>query len=376
MTNIAFVALCVVLYTYLGYPMLVAALARLRRWRPVPQPSYTPSVSVCMAVHNGAKYVERKLESLQALDYPRDHIEFLVFCDGCTDDTAAMVSRLAQDDPRIRLLDSEVRRGKPAALNALHGIATGEVLLMTDVRPPLSHDAVRALVAMLADPSVACVSGNLELRGATGAGAYWTYEKFIRSAEADFGGLVGVSGTLYAIRRADFPKLPEDVILDDMWVPLTSALRTRRRIAFCDRAKAYDDAFEDDREFVRKARTLAGNYQLVARMPHLLVPLASPVWFQLLSHKLLRLLCPWALIALFLVSWSVVMAPGGEDIDDDPPRFFWWVLTLGQTLFYGMALLGQRAGKLAALARTFVVLNLAALVGLWRYARGTQQITW
>ena len=373
MSAVALAALALVLYTYAGYPIAVAVWARIAPRKRLPESgTYEPSVSVCISVYNGAAFVGPKLESLQALDYPRDKLEIIVFSDGSNDSTEALVRDYAKADPRISLLSSQERKGKPAAVNRLREAATGEVLVMTDIRQPLSADSVRELVRPLQDPTIGCVSGLLVLAGNTGAGAYWRYEKAIRGSESRLGWMVGVSGSLYAVRKADLAELPDDVLLDDMFVPLSVAGRSRKSIVLSPRAEAYDDACDDDREFSRKVRTLAGNYQLVAKLPWLLLPGKNPVWFAIVSHKLLRLVCPWALVALFLAS-----APLAFDTNLPPAWLtFFRALFLGQLAFYALAALGPFAGKLGSLARTFVVLNVAALVGLWRFMRGTQAVTW
>lgn len=362
--------LALIVYTYAGYPVLVTLWARAFGRPPVAQNELEPTVSVCVAVHDGARYLRNKLKSIQGLDYPRHKLEILVFSDGSRDGSELIAHSLASEEPRLRVLASDERLGKPSALNALAAAARGEVLLMTDVRQALAPGALRALLAPLADPSVGCVSGNLVLSGATGASAYWRYEKLIRGAEARLGAMVGVSGSIYVIRRSDFRQLPPDVLLDDMFVPLQVAER-RKRIVLSEAAEAYDEAFSDEQEFGRKARTLAGNFQLVALLPWLLLPHRNPVWFQLWSHKLLRLVCPFALLGLLFASnvlaWSDLPAY---------QRSGWQALALGQWLFYGLAALGAHAGKLGALARTFVVLNAAAVAGLWRFLRGTQRVAW
>lgn len=359
--------LALVVYTYLGYPVWVAVWARLFPRQVRPRADFEPSVSVLLAVMNGAEYLPQKLASLRALDYPPELLEILICSDGSTDATQALAARAAAEDPRIRVFENPRRLGKPSALNRLREAARNEVLLLTDVRQPISPNAVRALVAPLADPSVGCVSGNLVLDGASGAGAYWRYERFIRGSEGRLGRMVGVSGALYAVRRADFPSLPPEVILDDVYVPLSIALRDKS-VIFVDSAQAFDRALDDEHEFARKVRTLAGNYQLVALMPRLLAPTAPP-WFSLLSHKLLRLVCPWALGLLLVVSLLLALGPS-------PAQVFWRAMALGQLGFYLLAALGARAGRLGSLARTFVVLNAAAVVGLWRFARGRQAVTW
>jgi biofilm PGA synthesis N-glycosyltransferase PgaC len=240
------------------------------------------------------------------------------------------------------------------------------------VRRAAAAFALRGLLPPLADLDVGCVSGNLVLSGNTGAGAYWKYEKLIRGSEARLGALVGVSGSLYAVRRAEMPRLPKDVLLDDMFVPLSIALSGKKAVVFSEQARIFDEACEDEREFQRKVRTLAGNYQLVAMMPWLLLPQKNPLWLQMMSHKLLRLACPWALVTLFFASIAL-------SFQSNLPPFalvLWRTAALGQLALYACAAAGARAGRIGALARTFTVLNAAAVAGLFRFVRNSQPVTW
>lgn len=363
--------LCLLGYTYVGYPLLLVLWARLAPHTLVPRKGFEPTVSVCVAVHDGASYLLQKLQSLQELDYPPEKLEFLFYSDGSTDRTEQLARQCALLEPRLRLLVGATRLGKPTALNRLRAAARGEVMLMTDVRQTLAPRALRALLEPLSDPTTGCVSGSLVLSGNTGAGVYWRYEKFIRGCEARLGGMVGVSGSLYAIRRQDFEALPTDVLLDDMFVPLLTVAH-RKRILLSADAEAYDHAYADEQEFTRKVRTLAGNYQLVGKLPWLLVPGKNRVWFQFLSHKLLRLICPFALLGLVACSLSLIWTsrpPGAEGA-------LWQTLAIGQLAFYGLAACGARAGRLGSLARTFVVLNAAAVVALWKFVRRSQQVAW
>jgi len=371
MTGLALALVLLITYTYIGYPVLVAVWARLAPRTVTGRADFEPTVTVCMTVHNGEGFLIRKLRSLQQLDYPPERLEILVYSDGSTDATEQLAREFAATDPRVRLLSSSTRLGKPTGLNRLRTEAKGEVLLMTDVRQPLAPGALRALLFQLAAPEIGCVSGSLVLEGNTGAGAYWRYERLIRSSEARLGNMVGVSGSLYALRRDDFGELPSDVLLDDMFVPLR-IVRSKKRVVLAEEAEAYDDACTDDREFARKVRTLAGNYQLVFKLPWLLVPGHNPVWFQLVSHKLLRLVCPWALLLLLGSSliWNASVELSGYE------AWAWRTLLWGQLLFYGLAALGARAGRIGALARTFVIMNVAAMLGLWRFLRGSQAIAW
>jgi hypothetical protein len=232
---------------------------------------------------------------------------------------------------------------------------------------------LRELVSYFGDPQIGAVSGNLELKGGTGAGFYWKYEKWIRRSEGSFRSMVGVTGALYMVRKRDLVDIPLAMALDDMWVPMRLRLQ-HKRVAFAPEAVAYDQAFEDGREFGRKTRTLAGNYQLFGALPQLLLPFVNPSWFETFSHKILRLVCPWALLALFAFSTVALLQ---TEAATHPWEFrVLMLLSAGQVAFYVLAMAGRSVGPLGNIARTFVVLNVAAMVGLWRHLRQSQKITW
>lgn len=367
---VAVAALAVLLYTFVGYPVLIGVAARLAP-RPLrTRADYRPTVTVCMAAYNAAATLDAKLTSLVDQDYPSDAIDFIVYSDGSTDDTPNIVRSWAGRDSRFRLIEGQKRSGKPTALNQMRLEARGEILVITDSRQPLSKNAVSALVRALSDPRVGCATGNLVLEGSAGSGVYWRYENWIRRQESRFRGMIGMTGPLAALRREDLGPLPPDMILDDVWIPMRLP-RQRRRVYLAEDALAIDKAFGDEREFGRKVRTLAGNYQIFARMPWLLVPVLNRQWFETISHKILRLVCAWALVLLLVAS-----AGGLATTHAGPVRGAWLLLLVGQGAFYGAAVFGPRAGRLAGVARTFVVMHAAALLGLWRFLTGRQRITW
>ena len=377
MIGCAALAVALLAYTYLGYPVAIGILARLFPRKPAvsdEDDAALPTVTVCLPVFNAASYLPAKIESLLAQDYPADRVQILITCDGCTDDSEAVARELAARPAaggRIRVMVAPGRSGKPTALNTMIAEATGDLLLLNDVRQPLAPAAIRALARELSDPAVGVATGNLVLAGGAGSGVYWRYENWIRGQESRFRGVVGMTGPIGMIRRADFVPLPRDIILDDVWIPMQLGM-AGKRVAFVAEAEARDAAFEDEREFKRKARTLAGNYQLFARMPALLIPFANRIWFETFSHKIMRLLAPWILLwlaAVSLLGATSASAPAAT-------VSFMRALLIGQALFYLAAAAGRRAGRLGGLARTFVVLNSAALVGLWRYLTGRQRITW
>ena len=367
----ATVALGFLAYTYFGYPLLLALFARLWPWRPAPVEGWEPMVSVCVSAYNCEAYVDAKLRSLLALDYPANKLEILIYSDGSSDGTDAIVAIWAQKDPRVRPLRGATRTGKPTALNCMRDQSTGEVLLLTDMRQSVDPGALRAMLRLLAAPQVGCVTGNLVLEGGAGSGVYWRYDKWIRKQESRLGSVVGMTGALSILRRIDLGPLPADLILDDVWIPMKLRLRGAR-VLFAEDAIAHDEAFSDEREFGRKVRTLAGNYQLFSRLPLLLLPFVNPSWFETISHKVARLLCPWFLVALLLTCATAAAGVSSDGLE----RQMLAGLLIAQIAFYALAVLGKRAGRVGTLARTFVVLNAAATVGLWSYVVGKQKVTW
>ena len=282
--------------------------------------------------------------------------------------SASALAASPESGGRIRVLSSATRRGKPAALNALVPEARGDLLLLNDARQPLSPGAASALARALSDPAVGCATGTLVLAGGAGSGVYWRYENWIRRQESRFRGVVGMTGAIAMMRRAAFEPLPEAVILDDVWIPARLGLRGQR-VALVAEAEAHDTAFEDDAEFRRKVRTLAGNYQLFALVPALLDPRRNPTWFELVSHKVMRLVAPWLLLVLATTSLA---GAAGAGRTASAMR----LVLAAQAAFYAAAVVGRRAGRLAGVARTFVVLNTAAVVGLFKYVVGRQRVTW
>src|SRR5207248_11746164 len=184
--------------------------------------------------------------------------------------------------------------------------AAGDVLVFADVRQTWAPDALARLLENFADPSVGAATGNLVIERAPGVldgvGLYWCFEKWLRERESRFASMVGATGAISALRRELFRPIPGGTVLDDAYWPLQVALQGFR-VVLDPRAIAHDRLPERTRdEFRRKVRTLSGNFQLVGRLPAALLPWRNPVWLQLVSHKLLRLLVPWLLVPLLVLS--------------------------------------------------------------------------
>ena len=358
-TLVFWASLGMVVYAYAGYPLLVAAWARRQGCNPY-QGREQPPLTVVVTAYNEATRIAARVQDILAQDYPADRLRVLVVSDGSRDGTAHAA---ALGDPRVTVLALAENVGKAAALNAALAQVHTELVAFTDARQRYAVGALAALVAPFSDARIGAVSGELMIatpengRGGHGVGLYWRMEKKLRHNEARLGWLHGVSGAVYALRRELFRPLPAGTVLDDMWVPL-QVLLAGRWVWMARDAIAYDQAsVSASEEFRRKLRTLAGNWQLLARLPVLMHPLRNPVFFAWFSHKFLRLLVPWALLAALAAS---ALAPGT----------FYRIALFAQLLGYGWAIAGLRLPRLAArvpllpAAGTFVMLNFAALLAL------------
>ena len=359
-------------YTYLGYPLWLWIRSRWCR-QPVRSGPYIPFLSIIMIVRNEEKVLPRKLRNLLDLNYPDESLEIVMVSDGSTDSTNQILSEHTAN-PRIRVILNPQQQGKAAGLNAAMSSVRGEIVVFTDARQQIEPDAIRVLVENFADPEIGCASGELMLgdpetgEAEQGMGVYWRIEKAVRELESAVGSVVGATGAIYGVRRKLLVNVPDEAILDDVYIPM-HVVRRGARVIFDPRARAWDSPDQGTaREFTRKVRTLSGNYQLLQLAPWLLTS-ANPLRFQFVSHKVLRLVVPFALLATLLTSFLT-------------PGVFYRGAVILQLAFYTLSFLGLahflRRGPLARVAdaaRTFVLLNTAAAVAFANFAAG-RKVAW
>jgi len=362
----------VVAYAYVGYLGWLWLRSRLRPL-PVRREECFPKVSVVMVVRNEESVLERKLANLASLDYPADKLEIVVVSDGSTDGTTRILTEKNRQDGRFHVIISPEARGKASGLNDALNAVGGEIVVFTDARQEIEAGAIRLLMENFADPTVGCVSGELMLgdphsgETAMGMGLYWRVEKRIRELEAQSGSGVGATGALYAMRRSLVVPIPSETILDDVYLPMNAA-RQGTRVIFEARARAWDTPdLGGTREFSRKVRTLNGNYQLLQLAPWLLTA-KNPIRFEFVSHKLLRLAVPFALVLILVTSCFL-----------DGPVYR--LALLLQLIFYGLSWLAMirmvprgPLARAAEAASTFVILNTAAAVAFANFVAGRKGV--
>ncbi|MHB1225679.1 MAG: glycosyltransferase [Gemmatimonadaceae bacterium] len=292
------------LLIWLGYPALIAALAAARR-RPRPddagQVGPAPTVSAVVASADDAESIRARVANLLDTDYPAHLLEVVVALDGVNG--RATIDDLSFDDPRVRVVVGDQPGGKASTLNAGVRAAGGELLVFSDTHQRFDARSIPVLADALArDSRLGAVSGALAIsdgrRARTPAELYWVMERRLRADEARLHSVVGVTGAVYAMRRALWSPLRAGLILDDLMVPMRLVL-DGHRVGFAADARAVDGrTFTARQEFRRKVRTLTGNVQLCAWLPAVLVPWRNPIWLQFVCHKLLRLLTPYLVLAL------------------------------------------------------------------------------
>lgn len=360
-------ALAAVVYHYVGYPLLLRLAAALGRAPAEPAaPAARPSLSVIIPCYNEAAALPAKLADLRAADYPADKIEIVVVSDGSSDETEA-VARGAEG---VRVVSWPERRGKPAALNAGAEEAKGEVLVFTDANALVPPESLRELVAPFADPCVGAVCGEQVItRGASSERAYWRWEARIKEWEAAVGSAVGADGSLYAVKRGLYKKVPEGrLIMDDFFVSL-QVVAAGYRLAYAPAALAYEEALDDGRaEFKRKARIMAGSVVALAALD---VAIWRRLPWQLFSHKILRWLGP-AFLAVALGASAAATAAGSV---------FGAVLLAAQASFYGAAAVRwlwrrRRAPLLFRAPYSFTLANAALAYGWLQFFFGGKKPAW
>ena len=355
---IFFASVICIFYTYLGYFIYLFVLYKFGKGQKVRKKEIFPTISVVIAVHNEERNIKAKIENLLTQNYPRELYEIIVVSDGSTDKTNEILRNLEKIYSNLKSIIYKYKKTKPYALNLGVREAKGDIIVFADARQKFASDAFKNLVQNFADETVGCVSGELifledsESEVKAEMGAYWKFEKKIRLLESLTGSVVGATGAIYAIRRSLFVPFPEDILLDDVYLPLKIAER-KYRVLFEPKAQAFD-VFSPNfaKEKRRKIRTLLGNWQLVFKEPNLILPNKHPLWFRFVSHKFLRLLVPHFIFVAIISSLMI--------------NYYWFaMLCLLSIVLYFLPSNIPGLGRILSLNRSFVFLNYCALLAFF-----------
>lgn len=341
--------------------------------RPVDKNGHFPTISVIIPAHNEEAVIGEKIKNILALDYPKERLEIIVASDGSTDRTVEITRQFENEE--VRLFVFAKRRGKPAVLNEVVPKAKGQIIVFSDASSFFKADAVKKLASNFEDGEVGCVCGDYKfgyedttLRG-QGEGLFVKYELFLKKKEAQLGSVLGLHGAIYAIRKTLFQRLPAQAINDDYIIPARIVAKGFRSV-FEIEAVAYEkDRPTLENEFLRRARIAAGNWQQLKVLKFLLNPLRGMAFVEFISHKVLRTMTPFLLLAMLIFS---ALSRG----------IFCQFFFAAQLWFYAAAFAGyvleKRKQPLKILSAPFYFCfsNLAVAVGFWRFLTKTQKVRW
>ena len=363
-----------ILYTYLGYPLVVLLLSRLFP-RPIRKDDFSPSVSIIIAAYNEQRDLRAKLDNMLSLDYPKDKLEIVVASDCSTDDTDEIVRSYA--DQGVILHRQEIRQGKTRAQQQAVKISTGEILVFSDATTIFEQDALKKIVRSFADPEIGCVAGQLDYvdRTSTAVGkgcrSYWGYEKFLKKCESQLGSLIGVSGCLYAVRRICQARLANQMI-DDFVIATEIHLQGLRTVYEPEAISTEDTNNKGQDELRMRVRVISQTLRALNRYREVFSLTKHGMFaFQMFSHKVLRYVVSVFLLGTLISNWFLI-----------EKLAFYQYLFLAQVLFYFSTAVGWSAERLKvkigplAIPYYFLLVNVASVAGFFRFIGGGTQVVW
>lgn len=368
-----------ILYPYIGYPVLLALRAYLMQ-QPVQKEDIWPRVSILVAAYNEEKVILERLKNIIKQDYPVKKMEVIVISDGSTDGTNNIVLDFIKRHAKIDIfLDYDsVRKGKSAALKRGVQSSRGEVVVFTDANSSFRSMALKKLVRSFADSRVGSVAGKVgiickdEFKTSEGEGIYWRLEDFIRRQESMIHSVIGADGSIYAIRKDLFIPPEEGVGYSDDFIIAMQVIPQGYRLVYEPEAAAGEESSRDfSSEFKRKIRSTSGGLHGYLKLfkKGMFNPFSSPIWWQLISHRVMRFAVPWAMILLFLSNIFLQSS-------------FYKSILVAQICFYIFALLGLLLPENIIKKRIFYIpcyltlMQFIFIPSLYRFVRGKTETKW
>ena len=370
--------LALIVYTYIGYAVVITLLARLKGKKAAVgfKAEDMPTVTLVVPAYNEEGFIKTKIENSLRLEYPDNKLNILFVADGSTDRTVEII----ENYPQVNLLYDNRRGGKAAAINhALAHVGT-DIVVFNDANTMLEPDTIIKLVQPFAAADVAASSGEKRIlvrqedgTQAQGEGLYWKYESYLKRKDAETHSVMGAAGELIAFRTNTIEKLDENTILDDFMMTF-KLIEKGFRVAYVPQAKATETASATvNDELGRKVRIAAGGWQAMARLTGLLKFWKTPlVSFMYVSHRVLRWsISAFALPVVFI--FNMLLIPQGSP--------YTW-LAIAQLGFYMLAFIGfllqnkPKQHKLFYVPFYFTLMNYAVWAGFFRYLKGNQSAVW
>lgn len=376
------IALFILLYSYLLYGVLLYVLVRIKRMfgkrKDTDEGQWEPSVTLVVSAFNEEDFIEKKILNTLELDYPVSKLQVIFITDGSSDGTADIVRRY----PQIELLHQPERKGKVAAMNRSIGYVKTPYIIFSDANTLLNGQCVREIVRHYADGRVGGVAGEKKIimdadaqAAGAGEGMYWKYESFLKRMDSEFYSVVGAAGELFSIRTSLYVQTAEDIVIEDFVQSLKLCVKGYV-VRYEPGAYAMETpSMSMKEEQKRKIRISAGAFQAMGLLAELFNIFKYPVLsFQFISHRILRwTLCPLCLPILFFANAYLVWENAG---------WVYIVIFLLQLGFYSASLLGwvmaNRNVKVKALyvPYYFLFMNVAVYFGFRRFLLKKQTVLW
>lgn len=375
MIFIFWLCIAAVFYAYFGYPLILWLIARfISNKQALPHTTKLPSVSLIISAYNEEDVIEEKILNSLSLDYPKELLEIIVVSDGSTDHTNEIAIKYSNEGVILQVYEGRI--GKTACLNQAVPKCISDIIIFSDANSMYDESAVKQLVKHFQLPDVALVTGRTKyLSGSESAvtgstGFYTKLETVTKRLESELGSCIGADGAIFAIRK-EFYKPLSSYDINDLVIPLR-ILKSGYRAVIEENAFCYEKTAKDTKgEFSRQVRITNRTVRALFNHKQLLNPFKFPVIsFEIISHKLLKLLTPFFLI-IILISNLLMVTQG---------IFFAFTLVF-QLLFYGTALLNHVSknnspNRLSSVISSFVVVSIAYLMGWIKYFAGETFSTW
>lgn len=373
----------IIVYSYLGYPLLIYLLSSLVKLYSKPKEdlneTFEPEVTLFIAAYNEIDFVDKKVANSSELNYPKEKLHQIWVTDGSTDGTPDALRKYNH----IKVLHEDVRNGKIGAIQRGIKWVNTPIVIFSDANSILNKNAIQTIVAAFSQPKVGCVTGEKRIAIQQkddavnfGEGIYWKYESFLKKNESVINSALGAVGELFAIRTNLFETIEPDTILDDFIISLRIALKGHK-IKYCPDAYAIESAsINIKEELKRKTRIAYGGFQALGRLPQLFNLLKFPLLsFQYISHKVLRwIFVPFSFLFLFMVNLFIAYFENGVG-------FYSYIFYI-QLLYYLLVVAGVvLQSKKTNLKFIFVpyylfIMNLSEIIGLIRFIRKKQSVNW
>jgi cellulose synthase/poly-beta-1,6-N-acetylglucosamine synthase-like glycosyltransferase len=376
---IFWICIAIIFYSYFGYGIVIYLVVKIKNSlgkKVVFDDAFEPEVTLIVPCFNEADYIEEKIKNSTELDYPKEKLKLIFISDGSSDDTPERIKKY----PNVIGLHENKRSGKAAAMNRAMKFVNTPIVVFCDANTILNKEAIKELVKHYKNENVGAVTGekriistNKEGASTAGEGIYWKYESLLKKLDSDFYSVVGAAGELMSYRTSLYKELPPDSLLDDLMQSMQIAIDGYRVIYEKNAWAAETASANVKEELKRKIRISAGAWQSMLRLGKAFNPFHNfKLFFAFISHRVLRwTLAPLSLLVLLLL--NIFLAPTSN---------LYFTILLLQILFYTLALIGwyfenkRIKVKVLFVPYYFFIMNLCMYLGLFRFLKGKQSVSW